>query len=143
MAVPFLRPSGVAVVEITGIIGKGSMVPEYTRIFDGLRRERRLKAVLLEIDSPGGAAAASELLYHSLLRVRREKPVVAYIRGTGASGAYYISCAATKIVALPSALVGSIGVLYLRPVLQQLLEKLGVNFSVFKPESTEGHRWTA
>ena len=61
--------------------------------------------------------------------------MVAYISGTGASGAYYISCAAGKIIALPSTLVGSIGVIYLRPVLQQLLQKLGINFSVYR----EGH----
>ena len=135
MAIPFLGRSGVAVVEISGTIGGGLRVPEHSRILDGLRRDRRFKAVIVEIDSPGGTASGSELLYHSLARVAREKPVVAYIRGTGASGAYYISCAATKIVALPSTLVGSIGVIYLRPVVQQLLEKLGIGFSVYR----EGH----
>ena len=57
---------------------------------------------------------------------------MAYIRGTGASGAYYIACAAQKVVAMPSSLVGSIGVIYLRPVLQELFQKLGISFSVFK-----------
>ena len=132
MAVPFLGRSGVGVVEITGIIGGGGRVPVYSRILDSIRTDKRFKAVVVEIDSPGGTASASELLYHSLRRVREQKPVVAYIRGTGASGAYYISCAANEIVALPSALVGSIGVIYLRPVLQQLLQKLGVSFSVYK-----------
>ena len=132
MEVPFLRRGGVGVVEISGIIGGGLRVPVYSRILEGLRTDRRFKAVVVEIDSPGGTASGSEVLYHGLLKVAREKPVVAYIRGTGASGAYYISCAATKIVALPSALVGSIGVIYLRPVLEQLLQKLGINFSVYK-----------
>ena len=132
MAVPFLGRSGVGVVELSGVIGGGERVREYSSIFDGFRRDKRFKAVIVEVDSPGGAASASELLYHSLARVAQEKPVVAYIKGTGASGAYYISCAATKVVALPSSLVGSIGVLYLRPVLQQLLQKLGVSFSVYK-----------
>ena len=132
MAVWFLGRSGVGVVEISGVIGGGLRVPVYSRIFDGLRTNKRFKAVIVEIDSPGGTASGSELLYLSLAKVAREKPVVAYIRGTGASGAYYISCAAHKIVALPSALVGSIGVIYLRPVLQQLLEKLGISFSVYK-----------
>ena len=132
MAVPFLGRSGVGVVELSGVIGGGERVREYSSIFDGFRRDKRFKAVIVEVDSPGGTASASELLYHSLARVAQEKPVVAYIKGTGASGAYYISCAATKVVALPSSLVGSIGVLYLRPVLQQLLQKLGVSFSVYK-----------
>ena len=129
MAVPFLGRSGVGVVELSGIIGGGVRVPVYSRILDRLRGDKRFKAVIVEIDSPGGTASGSELLYYSLVR---EKPVVAYISGTGASGAYYIGCAASKIVALPSALVGSIGVLYLRPVLEQLLQKLGVSFSVYK-----------
>ena len=132
MAFPFRGRSGVGVVEMSGIIGGGLRVPTYSRILDSLRTDKRLKAVIVEIDSPGGTASGSELLYQSLQRVAKEKPVVAYIRGTGASGAYYISCAASKIVALPSSLVGSIGVIYLRPVLQQLLDKLGISFSVYK-----------
>ena len=131
MAVPLLGRSGVGVVEVFGLISGGSRVQGYTRLLDDIRRDGRLKAVVLDIDSPGGTASASELLYHSLLRLAQEKPVVAYIRGTGASGAYYISCAANKIVALPSALVGSIGVIYLRPVLQELFQKLGISFSVY------------
>ncbi len=128
----FMRRSGVAVLEISGVIGGGARVSAYDRMLDRLRYDRRFKAVIVEIDSPGGTASGSELLYHRVERLAREKPVVAYIKGTGASGAYYISCAAHRIVALPSALVGSIGVIYLRPVLQQLLEKLGVSFSVYK-----------
>ena len=132
MPMLFRRRSGVGVVEIFGTIGGGARVQEQSRILDSLRKDKRFKAVIVEIDSPGGTASGSELLYNSLMRVAQEKPVVAYIRGTGASGAYYISCAANKIVALPSSLVGSIGVIYLRPVLQQLLQKLGVSFSVYK-----------
>lgn len=132
MALRFLRRSGVGVVEMSGMIGGALRVPVYSRILDAVRRDRRFKSVVVEIDSPGGAASGSELLYRSLARVREAKPVVAYIRGTGASGAYYIACGASRIVALPTSLVGSIGVIYLRPVLEQLLEKLGVSFSVHK-----------
>ena len=60
------------------------------------------------------------------------KPVVAYVRGIGASGGYYLCCAASQVYALPTALVGSIGVIYLRPVLEQLLGRAGVEFSIFK-----------
>ncbi|HZA24720.1 MAG TPA: S49 family peptidase, partial [Dehalococcoidia bacterium] len=59
------------------------------------------------------------------------KPVVAYVRGIGASGGYYLCCAASKVVALPTALVGSVGVIYVRPVLEQLLSKMGIELSVF------------
>ena len=132
MALLSLKRSGVGVVEISGVIGVGVRIPVYSRLFEGLRTDKRFKAVIVEMDSPGGTASGSELLYHGLLRVAREKPVVAFIRGAGASGGYYISCAAHKIVALPSSLVGSIGVIYLRPVLQQLLQKLGISYSVYK-----------
>ena len=83
MPVPFLRRSSVGVVEMFGVIGGGLRVPVYSRILDGLRTDKRFKAVIVEIDSPGGTASGSELLYNSLVRVAREKPVVAYIRGTG------------------------------------------------------------
>ena len=131
MAIPFRGRSGVGVVEVSGVIGRGVNVSVYSRILDEVRADKRIKALIVDIDSPGGTASGSEVLYHSLSRVAREKPVVAYIRGTGASGAYLMSCAATKIVALPTTLVGSIGVIYLRPVLQQLFQKLGIGFSVY------------
>ena len=54
MAVPLIGRSGVGVVEISGIIGGGGRVPVYSRILEGLRREKRFKAVVVEIDSPGG-----------------------------------------------------------------------------------------
>ena len=129
----FLRARpGIGVVEVSGLIGGRGSSAGLTRILDSLRTGKRFKAVIVEVDSPGGSASASELLYHSLRQIAREKPVVAYIRGTGASGAYYLSCAAHKIVALPTSLVGSIGVIYVRPILQQLLGKLGVEVSVYK-----------
>ncbi len=119
-------------VELTGVIGQAVRVPAYSRIFDAVRQNRRFRALVLDVDSPGGGAAASEALYQQLQRVAEVKPVVSYVRGTGASGAYLMSCAAQRIVALPSSLVGSIGVIYLRPVLEQLLERLGIVFTVHK-----------
>lgn len=126
------RRSGVAVVEIHGVIGSHVRVPEYSRIFDAVARSKRHRALLLDIDSPGGSATGSEVLYRGIQRVAQEKPVYAYVRGLGASGGYYLACGASKVYALPTALVGSIGVIYLRPVLEQLLSKVGVEFSVYK-----------
>ena len=68
MAARFPRPSGVGVVEISGVIGMGLRVPTYTRILDGIRTDRRFKAVVVEIDSPGGTASGSEALYNGLVR---------------------------------------------------------------------------
>ena len=126
------RRGGVAVVEIYGVIGNHVGVTAYSRLFDTIANSRRYRALLLDIDSPGGSASGSEVLYHSIKKVAESKPVIAYVRGIGASGGYYLACAASKVVALPTALVGSIGVIYLRPIMEQLLGKVGVEFSVFK-----------
>ena len=126
------RRSSVAIVEIHGVIGNHVKIPEFSRLIDSVAGNQRLKALLLDIDSPGGSATGSEVLYRAIQRVAEEKPVYAYVRGMGASGGYYLACAANKVYALPTALVGSIGVIYLRPVLEQLLSKVGVDFSVYK-----------
>ncbi len=126
------RRSSVAIVEIHGVIGNHVKIPEFSRLIDSVVGNQRLKALLLDIDSPGGSATGSEVLYRAIQRVAEEKPIYAYVRGMGASGGYYLACAASKVYALPTALVGSIGVIYLRPVLEQLLSKVGVDFSVYK-----------
>ena len=127
-----LRRSNVAVIEIHGVIGNHVKIPEYSKLIDSMAKDTRLKALVLDIDSPGGSATGSEVLHRSLQRVAKVKPVYTYIRGMGASGGYYLACASSKIYGLPTALVGSIGVIYLRPVLEQLLAKVGVEFSVYK-----------
>lgn len=126
------RSSGVAVVEIHGVIGTRVQEPVYSRLFAAVAASDRYRALLVDIQSPGGSAAGSELLYHSLRKVAARKPVVAYIRNIGASGGYYLACAANRVTALPTTMVGSIGVIYLRPILEQLLARAGIEFSVFK-----------
>ena len=132
MAFIFNRGGGVAVVEVHGVIGARVRETVYERIFDSVARNKRYRALLLDINSPGGSASGSDLLYHSLKKVAERKPVVAYVRGIGASGGYYLCCAANKVVALPTAMIGAIGVIYLRPILEQLLSKVGIEMSVFK-----------
>ena len=129
---PFKRKGRVAVIEFYGVIGGSIRSPVYGRMLDDARRSRAIKAVVVDVDSPGGSAAASEYLHNSLSKLAETKPVVAFIRGTGASGGYMVSCAAQRIVALPGSLVGSIGVISARPVLQDLLERVGISFSVSK-----------
>ena len=126
------RGSSVAVVEMHGIIGNQIRPAPYTRVFESIAKNKSYRALLLDIDSPGGSASASEALHRSIERVAETKPVLAYVRGIGASGGYYLCCAASQVFTLPTALVGSIGVLYLRPVLEQMLGRAGVEFSIFK-----------
>ncbi|MBI4311886.1 MAG: signal peptide peptidase SppA [Chloroflexi bacterium] len=131
MRLPRLRPV-IGVVELHGMIGAGVRASTLFYLLDQVERSPRIGAVLLDIDSPGGGAAASEDIYFKVMRLRKKKPVVAYIRGMGASGGYMAACAASKIVALPGSLVGSIGVISMRPVLVQLMERLGVGVSINK-----------
>ncbi len=100
----------IAVVELHGTIGGSIKSPVYERIFSSIRKDRTTRALVLDIDSPGGGVPASDLLYRSVSKIAEEKQVVASIRGIGASGAYMMACAVHKIVANPGSLVGSIGV---------------------------------
>ncbi len=84
------------------------------------------EAVFLYINSPGGSADASELLFETIYELSRIKPVFALVGAVAASGAYYIACAANRIYASPLSLTGSIGVIRLRPDLAALYKKMGV-----------------
>ena len=122
----------IAVLPIRGVIGGAVRTDELIRAMGHARRNPRVRALLLDIDSPGGAATASEALHVAVKRVAAAKPVVAWIRGTGASGAYFLACGATRILSFPSAIVGSIGVISVRPVLSDALRRLGTSIRVTK-----------
>ncbi len=122
----------ITVVELFGPIQGGQKSSDYVNLIDSLRVDRRVRAVVLEIDSPGGSAPASDYLYRSVARLAADKPVIAFVRGLGASGAYMVSCAATKIVALPGSIVGSIGVISVNPVMKDLLSRIGIEMTVTK-----------
>jgi protease-4 len=88
-----------------------------------------IDGILFRIDSPGGSALASDLIWHATRRVRESgKPLVVTFSDVAASGGYYVAAGADRIVADPATLTGSIGVFVLRPVLGGLFEKLGIGF---------------
>ena len=123
----------IAVVEIGGVLGSNQCRPQvYGKLLEGLGNNKRYGAVLLDINSPGGGVAASQSLYHDVRRLNSRKPVVGFIRGSGTSGAYLVGCACTHLTALPGAMVGSIGVIYARPILESLMERVGVSVTVHK-----------
>ena len=105
-----LSDNSIGVVDIDGEITSADTVVDQLRKFD---QNDDIKAILLHIDSPGGGAAASQEIYHEVLKIREEKkkPIVASIESVGASGAYYIASAAGKIWANDASVVGSIGVI--------------------------------
>jgi protease-4 len=96
---------------------------EITKLTD----DEATKAVVLRIDSPGGSALASDLLWGKLMKLRAEKPLVVSVGGMAASGGYYLSCAATKIVAEPTSIVGSIGVVGGKLSFGHALEEHGIH----------------
>ncbi len=106
-------------------------------ILDQLKRyedSNSVKAILLNVDSPGGGVAVSQEIYAEIKRLRekKDKTVVAYLSSTGASGAYYIACASNKIVANPGTIVGSIGVIAEWVNYADLLEWAKLKDIVFK-----------
>ena len=125
-----LFPAGeVAVLRLHGPIVGGGRSADLTELARHLRESRRVPAVVLDIDSPGGSATASDDLFLAFQRLAAKKPVVASIRGTGASGAYLAAMAAQRLLANPTGVVGSIGVISASPRLVKLLERAGVEVS--------------
>jgi protease-4 len=129
---PPVAGDAIALIHIDGVIsGTGSNVVTPEGVLDQLEsadNDRRVKAILLRIDSPGGTVAASEEIAAEIARAR--KPVVASIGDVGASGAYMIASQCDSVVAAPGSTVGSIGVILEVADLQGLLTKLGVKFAV-------------
>lgn len=122
-------PGHVAILRLYGPIAGGARTADWIELVRRLRESRRVPAVVLDIDSPGGSATASDDMFLALERLAAEKPLVAAIRGTGASGSYLAAMAARAIVAQPHAIVGSIGVISAGPRLPRLLDRLGVSVS--------------
>ncbi|HLA94202.1 MAG TPA: signal peptide peptidase SppA, partial [Pyrinomonadaceae bacterium] len=106
-----------------------------------------IKAIVLRVDSPGGSALASDLMWNALENAKAKKPVVVSMADVAASGGYYIACNANKIVAEPTTITGSIGVFMGKPVVKGLYDWLGVtneyvmrgkNAGIFR----ETEKWT-
>ena len=89
--------------------------------------DKSIRAIVLRVDSPGGSALASDMMWYALENAKAKKPVVVSMSDVAASGGYYIACNANKIVAEPSTITGSIGMFLGKPVVKGLYDWLGVN----------------
>lgn len=128
----------IALIDVSGVITdedregvlreQPSLVETFREMLDRARSDDAVRAVVLRINSPGGTVTASDILYNELQRFkeRSNKKVVAAIMDVGTSGGYYIAAAADRIVAHPTSITGSIGVIMLTVNVQGLLEKIGV-----------------
>lgn len=136
------RPSIVVVPAVGAIAmggggplgGGGILSAALTKTIRRLREDDSVRAVVLRIDSPGGSALASDLLWHELRQLRDEKPLIASVGGMAASGGYYLACAADTIFAERTSIVGSIGVVGGKVVFGPALAELGVT-TVIVPAS--------
>ncbi len=89
--------------------------------------DKTIKAIVLRVDSPGGSGLASDIIWHAVEAAKAKKPVVVSMSDVAASGGYYISCGANKIIAQPSTITGSIGVVAGKPVVKGLYDWLGLS----------------
>ncbi len=113
---------------------KPSMLQEFVAQLRKAESDDQVGAVLLKIDSPGGSVTASDLLYHEIVefKKRTDIKVIAAMMNVAASGGYYMALPADHIIAHPTTLTGSVGVLFLQPKVTGLMEKIGVGVDVSK-----------
>ena len=148
----------VAVIYASGAINvgrssggplSGDMVGSDTLVeaINDAADDKSIKAIVLRVDSPGGSALASDLMWHAIENAKAKKPFVVSMADVAASGGYYIACNANKIVAEPSTVTGSIGVFMGKPVVKGLYDWLGItneyvmrgrNAGIFR----ETEKWT-
>ena len=117
----------VAVIDIRGIITRSDAT---IKLIHTYRDDSSIKALVIRINSPGGSVAPVQEIYSELEKI--EKPIVASMGGSAASGGYYIACAADTIVANPGTLTGSIGVIMQFTRMKGLYEKVGLEHQVIK-----------
>ena len=128
-------------------IGQGKIIESLKKI----RKDDKIKAVVLRVNSPGGSALASDLIWRELELTKKEKPLVVSMGNYAASGGYYIACNADKIIAEPTTITGSIGVFGMIPNVSKLADNLGINaeqvgtnrqslgYSAFEPMNDDFH----
>jgi protease-4 len=130
----------IVVIYLAGVINssedgyntEGGMVADIEDQLQQAVDDKRVKAIILKIDSPGGEVVASDTIYQAVVAAREKKPVVADIDTMGASGAYYVAVGADYIVANELSITGSIGVIMESFTVGGLADKIGVKFYTFK-----------
>ncbi|MFB0566269.1 MAG: signal peptide peptidase SppA [Candidatus Aminicenantaceae bacterium] len=134
----------ILIIDVEGIIS-ASVNPGFleregdilSKIYYRLEKatlDKKIKGVILRLETPGGEVTASDILYNEILKFKEKtgRPVVALMMGLATSGAYYVSSACDYIVAHPSTITGSIGVISIFPNLQELFSKIGIKLNIIK-----------
>jgi len=122
----------VANVQKIDLIGPILNVDKTLEAIESASNNEHIKGVLLNVNSPGGAVAPSVEIAYAIKELTAKKPVVAYASGVMASGSYYASIWASKIVANPGSMIGSIGVIFQGANIEELMQKIGVQTQTVK-----------
>lgn len=134
----------VLMISVSGIISdipeysffltKPSMLEEFVSQLNLAAKDSDIKAVIIKINSPGGSVTASDIIYNEIIKFKAKSKakVVAVMMDVAASGGYYIALPADEIIAHPTSLTGSVGVIFMRPEISGLMDKIGVGFEVNK-----------
>jgi protease-4 len=129
----------IAVIPMRGLISSSlggnvgdSMVDDMRLALQQARDDDHVRAVVLEIDSPGGEVTASDTIYNWVVKTRAKKPVVVYMDSLAASGGYYVACGGKYLMANETTITGSIGVIIQTLNYEQLFNKIGLASVVFK-----------
>lgn len=122
----FRHKNGIGVIDLRGVMVASEEVLADLTVF---RQDEDIKAVVIRIDTPGGAVGAAQEIYQDIRRTAKVKPVVASMASVAASGGYYAALGATTIYANPGTMTGSIGVIIKLANIEQILDKIG-----YKPE---------
>jgi len=148
--IPRLAAGKIAVIPLSGTITTGgsslfsgsTITPELVRDYlTRAEKDKAVKAIVLRIESPGGEIEPCQEILWEIERVKETKPIVVSMGGMAASGGYYISTQADKIVAMPTTQTGSIGVISAVINVEGLLEKLGIQIEIFKGGKYKDMHW--
>ena len=131
--------SKIVVIPLEGVIAFSehgnlgdAMVDDFKNALEQAEEDDQVKAIVLQVDSPGGEVTASDVLYHAIGKVSKKKPVVVYFNSIGASGAFYAACGANWIMCNDTTFTGSIGVIISSLNYRDLFGKIGLESVVFK-----------
>ncbi len=119
----------IGVIPINGTISDSQVI---TSQLVNFKNNKKIKAIILRINSPGGSVGATQDIYREVQKTIQTKKVIASMGSVAASGGYYVAAAANKIVATPGTITGSIGVIMELVRFKDLLNKIGINFEVIK-----------
>ena len=129
----------IALIPLRGLISSSldghvgdSMVDDLRIALEQARNDNNVRAVVLQIDSPGGEVTASDTIYNAVAKTNAKKPVVVHMGSVAASGGYYVACGARHLMASDTTITGSIGVIIQTLNYEQLLNKIGLASVVFK-----------